>query len=473
METPSADSAQTPVTPAPHSTQHHPKITHFSRTLVATAAAAAAACTFLVAQATPANALPKSTAISQTESLYRGYYWINAKVKYSEDTDPKTWYSDVDHSQTYRKDCSGMVSMEWNLSSSMVTTTLSQVSHLVDPSIANQSDLTSVGNDARLASYQELQRGDILLSHTHVATFLGWSDPSRTKMNVMEEPRPGLTAHLAVYSTDYATNGGFLAYRYNRMVMDVGHDYDSTPNSGNITSNSDVLAATSSGDGYFLHFDSTGKFSTRTALGMGWSYRSYAAMGYLGHDSTPSVLAETSSNEGYVLRFTKDGKFAGRDDLGNGWSYDSLTPIGDVTGDGSSDILAVTKGTGYVLSFDSAGKLSNRVPLGTGWTYAHMGGVGDLDGDGSPDVIATDAGGTGWLLHFNSSGQFSGRTQLGTGYGYDSFTGLGDANGDGLNDVLAVTDGTAYLMHFAPDGKFTGRDLLGTGWRDYGTRMTS
>lgn len=106
--------------------------------------------------------------ISRDEIIARAKGWVQAQVPYDE----YGWY------QGYREDCSGYVSMAWQLSQSLTTYTLPSVSHQI-----NKDDL---------------QPGDILLNQwggwtkygspdAHVVLFDSWVDNTHTHYNAYEE----------------------------------------------------------------------------------------------------------------------------------------------------------------------------------------------------------------------------------------------------------------------------------------------
>ncbi|MFG2496760.1 peptidoglycan-binding protein [Streptomyces sp. NPDC048441] len=124
--------------------------------------------------------------------LARAKKWVAAKVPYNMDT-----YGP----DGYRQDCSGFVSMAWNLGGNEWTGSLSSYAVRITKS--------------------QLQPGDILLFHnpenpekgSHVTIFGGWTDSSHTQYTAYEQTRP----HARVQTTPYAywSNGSrYLPYRF-------------------------------------------------------------------------------------------------------------------------------------------------------------------------------------------------------------------------------------------------------------------
>ncbi|OEJ39199.1 hypothetical protein AR457_22070 [Streptomyces agglomeratus] len=145
------------------------------------------------AQATPTAARPALRITSRAEIINRAKRWLDAKVPYSME---KYW------SDGYRQDCSGYVSMAWNLDGNEWTGSLAQYA-------------TAVERD-------ELEPGDILLFHnpadpnkgSHVTIFGGWTDSTHTHYIAYEQTRP----HTRKQATPYAywnNSSRYIGYRYN------------------------------------------------------------------------------------------------------------------------------------------------------------------------------------------------------------------------------------------------------------------
>ncbi|MEV0277249.1 peptidoglycan-binding protein [Streptomyces sp. NPDC050610] len=128
--------------------------------------------------------------------LNRAQHWVNQQVPYS----MSHYWSDG-----YRQDCSGFVSMAWNLGSNQWTGSLSQFGTRISKS--------------------QLQPGDILLFHnaanpgagSHVTVFGGWANSAQTRYIAYEQTRP----HTLKRSTPYAywnNSSRYVAYRYNGVV---------------------------------------------------------------------------------------------------------------------------------------------------------------------------------------------------------------------------------------------------------------
>ncbi|MFE0178640.1 peptidoglycan-binding protein [Streptomyces sp. NPDC059002] len=148
------------------------------------------------ASATPASTgtAPAVALRSTTRSaiINRAKKWVAAKVPYSME---KYW------SDGYRQDCSGFVSMAWNLSGNEWTGSLDQYG-------------------VRIAK-DELQPGDILLFHnpanptkgSHVTIFGGWTDYTHSHYIAYEQARPNARKQATPYGY-WSYGDRYVAYRY-------------------------------------------------------------------------------------------------------------------------------------------------------------------------------------------------------------------------------------------------------------------
>ncbi|WP_030563299.1 peptidoglycan-binding protein [Streptomyces aureocirculatus] len=136
------------------------------------------------------SAEPRTT--TRVEIITRAKLWVAEKVPYS----MRKFRSDG-----YRQDCSGFVSMAWDLGGNEWTGSLDRYA-------------TRIPKD-------DLEPGDILLFHnpanpergSHVTIFGGWTDYTRTYYLAYEQARP----HARRQATPYAywdQGDSYVAYRY-------------------------------------------------------------------------------------------------------------------------------------------------------------------------------------------------------------------------------------------------------------------
>ncbi|MFJ5139876.1 peptidoglycan-binding protein [Streptomyces sp. NPDC088707] len=150
------------------------------------------------------NANPTSSQVStgtlrkasRTEIINRAKLWVTAQVPYSME---KYW------TDGYRQDCSGYISMAWNLRSNEWTGSLDRFADRVDRT--------------------ELQPGDILLFHnpanptrgSHVTIFGGWTDYTHTSYVAYEQTKPR-TRKQATPMAYWENSNRYVAYRYKGVI---------------------------------------------------------------------------------------------------------------------------------------------------------------------------------------------------------------------------------------------------------------
>ncbi|THA37186.1 peptidoglycan-binding protein [Streptomyces sp. A1547] len=134
--------------------------------------------------------------IDRTSIITRAKLWLDAQVPYS----MSTYWSDG-----YRQDCSGYVSMAWNLGTNEWTGSLDKF--------------------ATKITKEELLPGDMLLFHnpsnptngSHVVLFGGWVDETRTHYVAYEQTRPTTRKGATPYG--YWTNATkYVPYRFNGVT---------------------------------------------------------------------------------------------------------------------------------------------------------------------------------------------------------------------------------------------------------------
>ncbi|MER5778053.1 peptidoglycan-binding protein [Streptomyces sp. NPDC002039] len=137
--------------------------------------------------------------IDRTTIINRAKLWLDAKVPYS----MSEYWSDG-----YRQDCSGYVSMAWNLGTNEWT--------------------GSLDTFATRITKEELLPGDMLLFHnpadpnngSHVVLFGGWVDGTRTHYVAYEQTRPYTRKQATPYGY-WANATKYLPYRFNGVTGGV------------------------------------------------------------------------------------------------------------------------------------------------------------------------------------------------------------------------------------------------------------
>ncbi|MFI0199798.1 MULTISPECIES: FG-GAP-like repeat-containing protein [Streptomyces] len=170
-------------------------------------------------QVTSTGTLGKGAApggpVTRQQAVDRAHDWAVNKVPYSRNglNSPYSWYSDSATGGRYRQDCSGLISMAWQLPESRNTWSLRDISTVI--------------------SRSELKPGDALNNtDTHVILFAGWKDQSAgTFYFYSESGRSVPTQRYVGNFNDRQLSGhptnGYKAYRYNKIV-----DSSVTPGTG-------------------------------------------------------------------------------------------------------------------------------------------------------------------------------------------------------------------------------------------------
>ncbi|OQR64945.1 hypothetical protein B6E66_06235 [Streptomyces maremycinicus] len=138
----------------------------------------------------------KTPPTTRADIIRRARDWVSAEVPYSMST---YWYDG------YRQDCSGFVSMAWNLPGNEWTGSLHQYGTRI--------------------TKEELQPGDILLFHnpsdpekgSHVVIFGGWTDYTHTYYLVYEQTRPTTRRQPTPYAY-WSHSDRYVPYRYKGLT---------------------------------------------------------------------------------------------------------------------------------------------------------------------------------------------------------------------------------------------------------------
>jgi hypothetical protein len=136
-----------------------------------------------------------TTSITRAQIIARAQLWVQQQVPYSQ----TEWWTNPDG--TYRQDCSGFVSMAWDLNQNtdFWTGNLNLVSHTV--------------------AAADLLPGDNLLSDEHTILFAGWANAQHTEFDYYEEAHPGTVARYVVDAPLSAfLDNGFVPFRYDGVV---------------------------------------------------------------------------------------------------------------------------------------------------------------------------------------------------------------------------------------------------------------
>lgn len=137
-------------------------------------------------------------------AIERGFTWYDAKVPYSQ----SKWRND--ENGKYRTDCSGFVSMCWQLGTSYTT-----------------AEFNSGGaGTSRIGAYSNLLPGDGLVRRSggsgHIVLFLGWNDAAGQSACVLEQASTAQDMQFRVRTKASLTSGGYKAIRADRLKSTGG-----------------------------------------------------------------------------------------------------------------------------------------------------------------------------------------------------------------------------------------------------------
>ncbi len=128
-------------------------------------------------------------------AIERGFGWLDAKVPYSQSA----------YKAGYRTDCSGFVSMSWQLGTSYTTADFS----------------TGGGKSGPIGSYSKLLPGDALVRRSngsgHIVLFLGWNDSAHSSACVLEQASTASDMQFRARTASSLTGGGYKAIRADKL----------------------------------------------------------------------------------------------------------------------------------------------------------------------------------------------------------------------------------------------------------------
>ncbi len=145
----------------------------------------------------PGTAYPMGPPISAPTMLSRAEKWISINVPYNQGL----WHADIDG--TYRQDCSGFVSMAWDLNYSLSTSELATVAQKIT------------------SRFKGIRPGDVLVAPgDHAFLFVGWANSSRTRAIVDEEAGTSSRTGSGAVTKPFglSTFKGYTVYRYRNEI---------------------------------------------------------------------------------------------------------------------------------------------------------------------------------------------------------------------------------------------------------------
>ncbi|APU40827.1 FG-GAP repeat domain-containing protein [Streptomyces sp. TN58] len=398
--------------------------------------------------------------ITRSSVIARAKSWVGIGLK----------YAGGGRHGGYRTDCSGYVSMAWDLDFQPVTNTFA-ARGVTEP-----------------ITKSELRAGDALLdddpgSSGHIVLFEKWANSERTKYWGFDFTPSGV--HHRVYDYPYYPGyGPYAPVRYKNVADDVTAPPAPKPGMTDLVAanvNGDAVddvvgVEASTGKLWLYKGASNGTIASggnRVEIGSGgWNGMANLASGDFDGDRKDDIVAvEEASGKLYLYPGTGSG-LSSRKEIGSGgWNGMSELMGGDFNGDGKADVAAVEESTGKLWLYKgngtgSIGGGSSRVMIGSGgWNSLHDLVGMDVDNDGRTDVVGAERS-TGKLFLYKSNGTgLNARTEIGSG-GWNSMSDLigGDFTSNANDDLVGVETATGKLYLYPGTGTGLGaRKEIGSG----------
>ncbi|GHG73619.1 C40 family peptidase [Streptomyces griseocarneus] len=414
--------------------------------------------------ATPRAGSESAPKITRSEVINRAKSWVGKGLVYNQNGEY----------EGYRMDCSGYVSMTWNLDESLATPYFGPVSKRIGK--------------------EELKPGDALLNPKfgndgHIVLFEKWTKADHSSYMGYEFSSSGVHYREIPYA--YFSNHDAESYypiRNNSIVDDVPSDPGMTSLTAgdfNGDGKKDLVAVeVSTGKLFSYAGQGNGRLGDRVEIGRGgWNGLKDLVAADFNKDGKDDLVA-TEANTGKLVLYPGTGTGSGLGRLGDrveigrgGWNGLKDLFAGDFNGDGKKDVGATEISTGKLVLYPGTGKsdglgaLGDRVEIGDGgWNGMNkLVSPGDLDKDGKDDLIANEIG-TGKLFLYSGSGNgVKSRVEIGRG-GWNGMSDIAgaDFNGDGIGDIAAVESapGEEGKLYFYPgngNGGFGDRTEIGNG----------
>ncbi|UQX02609.1 FG-GAP-like repeat-containing protein [Streptomyces sp. RerS4] len=397
-----------------------------------------------------------TTKITRSQVIARAKSWVGIGLDYN-------WGG---RHGGYRTDCSGFVSMAWDLDASLTT-----------DSFEPRGEVHSIGK-------ADLKAGDALLDNDsgaggHVVLFEKWANSDKTKYWGFDFTPSGV--HHRVYDYPYYPGyGPYAPVRYKNIVDDT-----TTPPPAPVGM-TDLVAANINGDAVddvvgveastgklWLYPGNGAGLNARKEIGSGgWNGMSNLAAGDFTGDGRDDIVAtEESSGKLYLYPGNGSGLNTRKEIGSGGWNGMHDLVGGDFTGDGKADIAGVERSTGklYLYKGNGAGAIgggSTRVMIGSGgWNGMHDLVGMDIDNDGKSDIVGAETS-TGKLFLYKSNGAgLNARKEIGSG-GWNGMNDLlgGDFTANAYDDLIGVEKSTGKLFLYPGDGSgLDARKEIGSG----------
>lgn len=382
-----------------------------------------------------------SPSITRSQVISRAQSWVGIGLVYNQSG----------MHDGYRTDCSGYVSMAWDLSSSLTTDTF------IPSGVAQQ------------ITKADLKPGDALLNDAsgnagHVVLFESWTDSSHTAYNGYEFSGSSNVVHRVIPYPYFAGYGDFFPVRLKNIVDDVTLNYSQTSAADfNGDGQADIIASDHSADLNMWTHNSGGYFTSPVAVTGGWDFTQTVSADFTG-DGKADIVARDGSGNLKLWPGRGDGTFAAPQLVTSGWDF-TQTAAADFDGNGTADLIARdSSGNLKIWSGRGDGTFVASSQLTTGWNFTQTVG-GDFNGDGQADIMAADSSGNLQFWTHNADGHFNAPVNVTAGWDFSQTT-AADFDGNGTTDLIARDDSTGdlYLWSGRGDGTFVSPVKLTSGW---------
>ncbi|MFJ2740007.1 FG-GAP-like repeat-containing protein [Streptomyces sp. NPDC087440] len=387
--------------------------------------------------------------ISRADVISRAKTWVAAKVPYS-----MTSYR-TDENGRYRTDCSGFVSMAWNLPSS---------------SANNYGETTgTLLNFTSSISKESLKPGDILLNPNsgasgHVVIFNGWANAEHTKYDAYEQAGSVGAVHRTVDYPYFAGHGTFSPRRYDKITDGVRLNFSQTVAADfNGDEQADIMARDGSGNLKLWTHNAGGYFNAPVQVTGGWNF-SQTIAGDVTGDGKADLLARDGSGNLKLWAGRGNGTFGAATQVTAGWNF-TQTAAADFDGDGKVDLIGRDASADlYIWAGRGDGKFGAPSKLSSGWNFSQT-VAADFNGDKRADIMARDGSGNLKLWTHNAGGYFNAPVQVTGGWDFSQTT-AADFDGNQKADLIARDDETGNLKIWAGrgNGTFGAASVLTGGW---------
>ena len=433
--------------------------------------------TAVIAAPDVAHASVTNGPIGRSEILARAQYWVDAGITY---TQTGTWFRDPEGDKTYRRDCSGLVSMAWHLGQSYVTGDFQGSSQYW----------------TRLAGRDELAPGDAIVRTGHMELFSHWANSGDHSKGayVYSFNADGETVQNP-WADNNAGNLGFnnaadlTSYTPIRRTNLAAAKRDSLSADGH----AEIVRKDAAGDLFAYYNNGVNDagavaWSAATKIGNGWA-GSDNAVYFADLDGNGQTDVIRKDPSGALLGYYNHGltgslgvRWNGPKQIGIGWTMaDDSVYFADLSGDGYAE--AIRKDTnGALFAYYNNGVhgtgaviWGSPVQIGAGWPAAgNAVQFADISGDGYAEAIRKDDGALYVYYNNGINGDLTVKwgdpVQVDSGLTVpDTSVYFGDLNGDGRADRITKQGSdlvARYNLGITSDLKVTWSDpaVVGSGW---------